>query len=121
MALIGSNGAGKIDDAQDDLRASSGRAAGRSLTGDRIWPEMPTHQIVAGGIVQAPEGRQIFGSLTVRENLMLGASGPQRPRRASMPICDRVFELFPILGERIGQRAARSPAASSRCWRSAGR
>ena len=65
---------------------------------------MPTHGIVSNGVVQAPEGRQIFGSLTVRENLMLGTSARADRARSNVEL-DSVFELFPILSERISQRA----------------
>ena len=103
VALIGSNGAGK----STTLKTVSGivRPSGGTITYQgRDLARMPTHQIVSGGIVQAPEGRQIFGTLTVRENLMLGASG-RTDRDAFDADLQRVFSLFPILGERIGQRA----------------
>ena len=103
VALIGSNGAGK----STTLRAISGivrpRSGRISYRGTDLT-RMPTHQIVSSGIVQAPEGRQIFGSLTVRENLLLGTSG--LPDTSSFDAdLDRVAELFPILRERINQRA----------------
>jgi branched-chain amino acid transport system ATP-binding protein len=103
VALIGSNGAGK----STTLRAISGivrpRGGRISYRGTDLT-RMPTHQIVSSGIVQAPEGRQIFGSLTVRENLLLGTSG--LPDTSSFDTdLERVAELFPILRERINQRA----------------
>ena len=103
VALIGSNGAGK----STTLKTVSGivRPSGGTISYQgRDLARMPTHQIVSGGIVQAPEGRQVFGTLTVRENLMLGASG-RSDRDAFDADLQRVFSLFPILGERIGQRA----------------
>jgi branched-chain amino acid transport system ATP-binding protein len=103
VALIGSNGAGK----STTLKTVSGivRPSGGTISYQgRDLARMPTHQIVSGGIVQAPEGRQVFGTLTVRENLMLGASG-RTDRDAFDADLQRVFSLFPILGERIGQRA----------------
>jgi branched-chain amino acid transport system ATP-binding protein len=103
VALIGSNGAGK----STTLRAISGIVrprSGRIAYRGADLTRMPTHQIVSSGVVQAPEGRQIFGSLTVRENLLLGTSG--LPDTSSFDIdLDRVAELFPILRERINQRA----------------
>lgn len=103
VALIGSNGAGK----STTLKTISGivRPSGGSITylGENI-ARKPTHQIVAGGIVQAPEGRQIFGSLTVRENLVLGLSA-RSDREHFDGDFESVFELFPILHERISQRA----------------
>ncbi len=103
VALIGSNGAGK----STTLQTVSGivRPSGGSISYQgRDLSRMPTHQIVSSGIVQAPEGRQIFGSLTVRENLMLGASA-RSDRDGFDADLQRVFDLFPILGERISQRA----------------
>jgi branched-chain amino acid transport system ATP-binding protein len=103
VALIGSNGAGK----STTLKTISGivRPSGGTITyRGRDLASLRPHQIVAGGIVQSPEGRQIFGSLTVRENLLLGASA--RSDRTSFDAdMQMVFELFPILGERISQRA----------------
>jgi len=103
VALIGSNGAGK----STTLKTISGivRPSGGSIRyGDKDLTSEPTHRIVASGIVQAPEGRQIFGSLTVRENLALGATA--RADRSDLdPEFAQVFALFPILSERISQRA----------------
>jgi branched-chain amino acid transport system ATP-binding protein len=103
VALIGSNGAGK----STTLKTISGivRPSGGTITHrGRDLASLRPHQIVADGIVQSPEGRQIFGSLTVRENLLLGASGRSDRSRFDADM-QSVFELFPILGERISQRA----------------
>ena len=102
VAVIGSNGAGK----STMLRAISGlhRAAAGviSFEGTPIT-RASTDRIVELGISQCPEGRHVFGRLTVRENLVLG--GIQR--RASDVDADiaRVGDLFPILAERLGQPA----------------
>lgn len=103
IALLGANGAGKTT----TLRAISGllrprsgriRFAGANLAG------APTHRVVAAGIVHVPEGRQVFSSLSVAENLRLGAY--QRRDRAAVEEDRRwVFSLFPILKERQGQAA----------------
>ncbi len=77
---------------------------------------MPTHQIVSGGIVQAPEGRQIFGTLSVRENLMLGASG-RTDRDAFDADLQRVFSCFRSSVSEWASGLAPCPVASSRCWR----
>jgi branched-chain amino acid transport system ATP-binding protein len=101
VALIGSNGAGKTT----TLRTISGifRPKSGQITFDGLdLTKMPAHDIVARGIVQAPEGRQIFGSLSVRDNLMLGAVA-RRDRSAIGTDLDRVFDLFPLLKERLGQ------------------
>ncbi len=104
VALIGSNGAGK----STTLRAISGLLrprVGRIRYGDTDLTRLPPYRIVARGICHAPEGRQIFGGLTVRENLMLGAV--RRPDRRDAGAVgadlDRVFAYFPILRERLGQ------------------
>lgn len=101
VALIGSNGAGKTT----TLRTISGLF--RPRTGSIIYDgmdltRMAPHQIVAAGVSQAPEGRQIFGGLTVRENLRLG--GVRRSNKADFADdLERVFDLFPVLQERLNQ------------------
>jgi len=101
VALVGSNGAGKTT----TLRTISGLfrpRAGRIIYDGADLAQLPPHEIVARGIAQAPEGRQIFGSLTVRENLMLGATRRQ-DRSELVADLDRVFDLFPVLAQRLGQ------------------
>ncbi|GAA3953324.1 ABC transporter ATP-binding protein [Actinomadura viridis] len=107
-AVLGGNGAGKTT----LLRAVSGvlpfhggtvragriAAAGTSLRGRR--PD----RIVGQGVVQVPEGREIFARMTVGENLRAGALGA-RDRRAVAAARDRVLRLFPVLAERERQRA----------------
>jgi branched-chain amino acid transport system ATP-binding protein len=101
VALIGSNGAGKTT----TLRTISGiyrPRFGRITFQGRDLTRLPAHQIVAAGVSQSPEGRQIFGALTVRENLLLGAT--RRADRAGLAAdFDRVFALFPVLRERARQ------------------
>jgi branched-chain amino acid transport system ATP-binding protein len=101
VALIGANGAGKTT----TLRTISGiyrPRSGRIDYGGVDLTALPSHEIVALGISQAPEGRQIFGALTVRENLMLGAT--RRADRGTLSAdLDYVFSLFPVLKERLGQ------------------
>jgi branched-chain amino acid transport system ATP-binding protein len=100
---VGANGAGKTT----TLRAISGLlpAAGGAIrfAGQRIdaWPP---HRIVAGGLLQVPEGRKIFPSLSVGENLDLGGYLPAaRARRGERR--EQVFALFPVLAERQRQAA----------------
>jgi branched-chain amino acid transport system ATP-binding protein len=103
LAIIGANGAGKttlLRTLSGVLRARSGsiRFEGRELT--RLSP----YDIVGLGIAHSPEGRQLFGGLTVLENLKLGAV--QRNDRAAIEQdLERVFDLFPVLKERRAQRA----------------
>ena len=102
VSVLGSNGVGKTT----LMRAISGiyRAASGSVRflGDDIvrWPP---HRIVAAGLAQAPEGRQIFSNMTVDENLRLGAG----PRSGAVAAGDfaRVFGLFPVLQDRLAQKA----------------
>ncbi len=98
VAVLGSNGVGKttlMRTISGIYRPNGGaiRLRGRDIVG------LPSHEIVALGVSQAPEGRQIFSSMTVRENLVIGG-GPQ-----GLAELDRVLALFPVLGERMRQSA----------------
>ncbi|HEU5321942.1 MAG TPA: ABC transporter ATP-binding protein [Methylomirabilota bacterium] len=100
VALIGGNGSGKTT----TLRAVSGllplRRGAVEFEGARLDGLTPA-QIVARGIAHVPEGRQLFPSMTVRENLVLGA----RARRGREEGLEAVFALFPRLRERQEQLA----------------
>jgi len=100
VALIGGNGAGKTT----TLRAISGLVRPRSghieLEGERIDGRAPS-EVVARGIAHVPEGRQLFPTLTVRDNLELGS----RDRAGRAEELERVFTLFPRLRERQRQLA----------------
>src|SRR5262245_24578673 len=104
VALIGPNGAGKTT----TLRRISARlpVTGRRITfaGRRIEGRRP-HRIVALGLSQVPEGRRLFGGLTVRENLELG--GYLGRRSGAVPArMSEILRLFPRLAERSHQHAA---------------
>ena len=103
VAIVGANAAGKsttINVISGLVRASGGRV---ELGGDRI-DRMPPHQIVERGIVQIPEGRQLFPYMTVAQNLEMGAYTPAaRERRAET--LEEVFALLPLLRERRDQLA----------------
>jgi branched-chain amino acid transport system ATP-binding protein len=103
VALIGSNGAGKTT----TLRAVSGLLRPRrgviEFDGARIDGLAPS-QIVARGVAHVPEGRQLFPTMTVLENLELGARTPQA-RAARAATLEHVFGLFPRLAERRAQLA----------------
>jgi branched-chain amino acid transport system ATP-binding protein len=103
LSVVGANGAGKTT----MLRAISGLLRPRTgeihFEGDRL-DRLPTHAIVERGVVQVPEGRKIFPSLTVLENLELGSYSAQA-RAARRRSLERVFTLFPRLAERTRQAA----------------
>lgn len=103
VTLIGANGAGK----STTLRAASGllRAkAGRITFDGRRIENLPPHVIVSRGLSQVPEGRMIFGNLTVMENLRMGAY-LRRDRAGLARDLDYGFQLFPRLKEREKQEA----------------
>jgi branched-chain amino acid transport system ATP-binding protein len=101
VALIGSNGAGKTT----TLRTISGllrpTPGSISFEGTDIH-RASTDRIVGLGISHCPEGRRIFGSLSVRENLVLGAVS-RSDQAAIAADMEMVFELFPLLRERLRQ------------------
>jgi branched-chain amino acid transport system ATP-binding protein len=101
VALIGANGAGKTS----VLKSIVGLvppAAGSVRLFDRDVSGVATHRRVALGVTLVPEGRAIFGGLTVRENLELGAF-LKREKAALAARLERVIGLFPRLGERLSQ------------------
>ena len=102
VALIGSNGAGKTS----TLNAISGIAEfeGEMLfKGERIDKLAPP-KIAAKGIIQVPEGGKLFPLLSVMDNLRMGAY-LQKDKREIAARLDGIFNIFPILKERVGQRA----------------
>lgn len=103
VTLLGSNGAGKstlLKTISGILHPREGRIL---LSGEEIQ-KLPPHQVVKRGIIQVPEGRELFPELTVQENLQMGAytreDGPAVKRDL-----DFVFRIFPILNERKYQSA----------------
>jgi branched-chain amino acid transport system ATP-binding protein len=108
VAVLGSNGAGKstlLRTVSGTLRLHRGRVdAGTVRLGDLDLTRRDPGQIVRAGVVQVPEGRRIFGRLTVEENLRAGGMG-NRDRSAKAAAVARVHDLFPVLRERASQRA----------------
>jgi branched-chain amino acid transport system ATP-binding protein len=103
VSLVGANGAGK----STTLKAISGLLkpkSGQILFAGKRLNEIPAYAIVDLGIIQIPEGRQLFPYMTTLENLELGSYTPEARKRAADSI-HRVFELFPILLERKMQMA----------------
>ncbi len=102
-ALVGGNGAGKTT----LLRCLSGVQAisgGRILFDGEEITHWPAHRRVAAGIAQSPEGRQVFGPLSVEDNLRLGAF--RRGRAETARGLDRVFAMFPVLRDKRALQAA---------------
>lgn len=102
VVMLGANGAGKSSllkaigamvRPQDGTRVL---LAGQELT------RLPAHQVVEAGLALVPEGRGVFGDLTVRENLQLGAQ-PRRARALEAQSLARVLDLFPKLAQRMAQ------------------
>jgi branched-chain amino acid transport system ATP-binding protein len=103
VALIGANGAGKTT----MLRTISGLLRPRRGTitlDDTRIDGLPPHRITALGLAHAPEGRRLFGRMTVLENLEMGAFA-RRDRAAIRADVERVLDLFPRLRERKEQKA----------------
>ena len=102
VGMIGPNGAGK----SSILRSSCGLArpsSGEVTFEDRALTGMAPEQIARLGLALVPEGRHIFKTLTVAENLRLGA----RQETEAVELMERTLSRFPILRERAGQRADR--------------
>ena len=101
VSLLGRNGVGRsttIKAIMGDVRAQgSVRFRGEEICG------LPPYAIARKGLGYVPENRDIFPTLTVRQNLLLGVKNPRRPGRWSV---DDMFHLFPVLGERAEQPGA---------------
>lgn len=103
ITLVGANGAGKTT----TLRASMGSIppwSGRIFLAGEDVTRLPPHAKAQRGMVLVPEGRQLFASMTIEENLELGAFS-DRARRMRKQNLDRVYTLFPRLRDRRRQRA----------------
>ncbi|MEU0693757.1 ABC transporter ATP-binding protein [Streptomyces niveus] len=108
-AVLGGNGAGK----STLLRAISrtlgfhrGTAGGGTVHFDgRPLDGLSAAEVVATGVVQVPEGRQVFARMTVADNLRAGALGASGGRKRYAASLAEVHELFPVLADRAGQRA----------------
>ena len=103
VSLIGSNGAGKTT----TLRTLSGllRPVSGTIEFDGTpIQKMPAHEILSRGVAHSPEGRRLFARMSVEENLRLGAY-TRRDEAGVVQDMQRVFDLFPVLGERRGNKA----------------
>jgi branched-chain amino acid transport system ATP-binding protein len=103
VALLGGNGSGKTTtlNVLSGLLAPRGgaiRFEGRPIEG------LPTHEVVKRGIVQVPQGREVWSGMSVRDNLDLGAA-TRRDRHAAATDLEDVFTLFPVLRTRQSRKA----------------
>ena len=101
VTLIGANGAGKSTLMMTVCGSPQARSGAIIYDGQDIT-RLPTHLIMRRRIAQAPEGRRIFGRMTVRENLVMGAEVARHTDIAAL--LDQVCDLFPRLRERLTQR-----------------
>ena len=102
LAIVGPNGAGKSTLLKSIIGVVTPTAGRIVFDGARVTHE-PPHLRVERGMALAPEGRRIFGSLSVRENLLAGAA--RTPEDIVEQQLERIYALFPILRERTGQEA----------------
>lgn len=105
--LMGRNGAGKTTILRT-IMAEAGvtRTGGTIRLGDRPIQDLPPHLVPRQGIAVVPQGRRLFGAMSVRENLAIGLMTRPMGRDAEAAMMARVLELFPRLGERLDQRAS---------------
>lgn len=100
ISIVGANGAGKSTTINAISRMVPLAKGGIFLDGEAL--NLRPHQIVKRGIVQVPEGRKIFSSITVRENLIIGAYMIKEKKRVEANM-EKVFDQFPVLRERQNQ------------------
>ena len=101
VTLIGANGAGKST-LMMTICGSPRARTGSIVYDGRDIARLPTHEIMRQRIAQAPEGRRIFGRMTVYENLLMGA---EVSGQTDIPaLLDQICDLFPRLKERLSQR-----------------
>ena len=103
VSLLGGNASGKTTTLRTIIGMVGPSAGTVRLDGETV-SGLPTTEIVARGVSMVPENRRLFGNMTVRENLELGAY-LRRDRAAVKEDIDRIFTLFPRVKERIGQKA----------------
>ena len=104
VVILGANGAGKSTLLRAIAGICEGKVSGDVRLGADALTGLSPDEIVEKGVVLVPEGRGIFGDLSVKENLLLGAY-PARARDGERENLDRVLDLFPTLRERQGQIA----------------
>lgn len=98
--LMGRNGAGKTTTIRSIAGLTPPRRGSVEFNREELT-RLPAHEIARRGIALVPQGRRVFGSLTVAEHLSVAANG----RRPVTLTAERIFEIFPRLRERLNQRA----------------
>ena len=101
VTILGANGAGKTTTMRTISQLLKAKSGSIKFKGEELT-QLPAHKIVKLGISQSPEGRRVFGILTVEENLMLGAFVRSRMNKETL---EWVYQLFPRLKERRKQLA----------------
>jgi branched-chain amino acid transport system ATP-binding protein len=105
VTVLGANGAGKSTFLSAVVGLLTPRAGRVTFEGQDITGK-PPETIARRRLAMVPEGRQLFGTMSVLDNLLLGAHGRRAGRGSLATRVDRVFELFPVLAERTRQPAA---------------
>lgn len=113
VALVGRNGAGKTTTLQSVMGMAGITRTGSIKVDGRETIGMPAHRIARLGVGLVPEGRRVFGSLTVEENLLVAAGTGKRTglnesgssKESAWPL-ERVFDVFPLLAEVRGSKGA---------------
>ncbi len=100
LGLLGRNGAGKTTALKTVMGLLKANAGSIELDGEELR-ELPAHQVPKRGLAYVPQGRRLFGEMSVAENLRICCM----VRDTGQDALDRILELFPILAERMGQRA----------------
>lgn len=100
--VLGPNGAGKSTTLNTIAGLVTPASGNVTLKGEQL-SGIPPHRVLRRGVALVPEGRRVFSPLSIEENLRLG--GHIAPRSALRPALERVYDMFPILGERRASAA----------------
>ena len=104
VSIIGANGAGKSTLMKSIMQVVSPRS-GTIRYKDKDITHMPTHRIVGEGIVYVPEGRDVFATMSVQDNLIMGAYSRRFASKELEELCEEMYKMFPRLKERRKQLA----------------
>ncbi len=104
VAVIGANGAGKTTTLRSIMGVLKITSGSVEFKGQRIDGRRPIH-IIRAGISMVPEGRRVFGRMSIEDNLEVGGAPSGMKRAQIKETMERVFSIYPILRERRGQMA----------------